>query len=118
MAKDRKVQKEDAAEGVVDFLRGIAQGTAGTGRIHSYHDMMVEWMNRIRGDFAGHVIRRTGNSVDNEGRKISGLDPYHEHILLLDLLLHERDNLDEVTAALTDSDETCSRRAAQGKASI
>jgi hypothetical protein len=118
LAKDRKAQKEDAAEGKVSFLRGIAHGTAGTGRIHAYHDVMVDWMSKIRRDFAGHIIRRTGNSVNNEGHKISGLDPYHEHILLLDLLPHENDNLDNVTATLANSDETGSRRAAQGRASM
>ena len=41
------------------------------------------WMMKIRERFTVHVIQRTIDSVDYEGRKLFGMHPYIEHVLKL-----------------------------------
>ncbi|EED77154.1 predicted protein, partial [Postia placenta Mad-698-R] len=54
--------------------------------------MMVD----VRAKYDGFVVRRTLGSLDWEGKAISGLPPYAEHILMLKLTGEEYKNLDTI----------------------
>ncbi|KAF9809724.1 hypothetical protein IEO21_07291 [Rhodonia placenta] len=54
--------------------------------------MMVD----VRARYDGYVVRRTLGSLDWEGKAISGLPPYAEHVLMLKLTGEEYRNLDTI----------------------
>jgi hypothetical protein len=41
----------------------------------------LRWVKRLRERFTGFIVRRTHDSVDCDGKKISGLAPYEEYRL-------------------------------------
>jgi hypothetical protein len=67
------------------------------------------WMTRVRAKYQGSVIRRTGDSLDVHGNRISGLEPYIEHICMLELHTHEYDALETLAQKAMD-DESLARR--------
>ena len=67
------------------------------------------WMTKIRAKYEGAVIRRTVNSVDNNGQSISGLAPYEEHRCVLEMYEHEYLALDDLAEEAMES-ETFVRR--------
>lgn len=76
----------DSREGTVSAVdRNVDQ---------SYHQANTKWMTIARAKYQGAVIRRTVNSLDYEGNPISGLEPYEEHICMLNLFNHEYDALE------------------------
>jgi hypothetical protein len=75
----------------------------------NYHQANAKWMKIVREKFQGAVIRRTGKSLDYQGRSISGLEPYYEHICMLRLYTHEYDALETLAERSLDS-ETFAQR--------
>ena len=67
------------------------------------------WMTKIRAKYEGAVIRRTVNSVDNNGQAISGLAPYEEHQCVLEMYEHKYLALDDLAEEAMES-ETFVRR--------
>ena len=65
-----------------------------------YKEVVMSWVNYIREGYAGHVIRRTGKSLNCDGQPISGLAQPIEQIILLDLLQWEKDNLEEIATRM------------------
>lgn len=94
MAKDRKRLR---VSGTAEMLvKGQAEN-----QIESlYAKEMHRAINTIRTRFAGNIIRRSGQSVDHAGNRISGLGPYHEHLINISLYPHEMDNLEAVAQDL------------------
>jgi hypothetical protein len=66
-----------------------------------YNKEMIKWITLIRKNFTGVAIRRTLSSVDNNGNRISGLGPLHEHHLIVTLYEHEIKNLEGLAQDLT-----------------
>jgi hypothetical protein len=109
--RDRLARKEsDSEEGII---RGMAQGNPDVDFTSEYQKTMLSWIDIIRKAFAGIVIRRTVNSKDHEGRPISGLEPYHEHHLVVKLHPHEMDNLEKIAESLVSEDASLARSAAR-----
>jgi hypothetical protein len=78
-----------------DIVRGITKGAVP--QLDSeFEDVMLKWINAIRENFAGAVVRRTIYSVDHNGDRISGLQPFQEHLLVLNLYPLEMQNLDSI----------------------
>lgn len=61
-------------------------------------------INDLREKFAGHVIRRTGASKDNNGKPLAGIAPAREHILSLELFAHEYEYIDAMTEEFRNED--------------
>ena len=53
-----------------------------------------------RYSYATFWLRRTVWSTDNTGARISGLAPLQEHLLVVKLYEHERDNLELIAQEL------------------
>lgn len=88
---DRKAYRESGGAGII--VRGVVKGKvndAASGR----RDAVLKWIAIIRERFHGYVIRRTVKSVDWRKKRISGLDPYIERDLGLELYPHEMKNLE------------------------
>ncbi|EIW79437.1 hypothetical protein CONPUDRAFT_73886 [Coniophora puteana RWD-64-598 SS2] len=67
----------------------------------AYEPVMLKWVKKMREDFADVIIRRTIDSVNpHTGLPISGLEPWREHILELELydweleIMHRRAGTD------------------------
>lgn len=103
------MQKEVAAASRLDrsrkkesgTIRGVLQGEAeDTVQDNNSGIVMVKWIKIIRNLFATSVIRRTVNSVDANGNRISGLPPFLEHHLVLELYPAEIENIDAAAAKI------------------
>jgi hypothetical protein len=64
------------------------------------HIEIFKAIEGIQERFAGVVIYRTVWSVDNTGARISGLAPFQEHILVINLYKAEMTNLELVAQGL------------------
>lgn len=101
-ASDRRGQTKDSKNVVLSTLKG--KSGPGTTARSAYEKEMVITIKDIRERFSGAVIRRTVRSVDNTGNTISGLEPFHEHVLILKLYQHEMENLELLAKDLVDGD--------------
>jgi hypothetical protein len=78
-----------------NIVRGVVAGDV-TQIESEFEDAMFKWMELIRQRFASVVIRRTIYSTDNNGNRISGLQPFQEHLLVLQLYPAEMENIDSI----------------------
>ena len=105
-AMDRAVRRErqrrKEGEGEIKLARALINGkkTRNDER-EEFNAVVSEWVADIRSGFEGAVVRRTVNSLDWQGRPISGLDPYHEHALLLELSASEHETLNALAEEIT-----------------
>jgi hypothetical protein len=95
--KDRKKLQVKGAVNSMQMVRGEAVSQRGSLSLTLTVDT---WMKKIRERYAGLVIRRTLKSVDYTGARISGLEPYLEHILKIQLYPHEMKNLETLAQEL------------------
>jgi hypothetical protein len=96
--KDRKRLSQGNRAKTV--LMATVKGDAGVKFESAYRDKMVWWVEIIRKRYAGFVVRRTILSVDNKGSRISGLEPFQEHYLQVELYQHEIQNLETLAQGL------------------
>lgn len=59
---------------------------------------VVKWVLLIRREFQGFVIRRSSKSMDGNGCFISGLAPFTEHSLTVELYDHEYEYLEKMAS--------------------
>jgi hypothetical protein len=76
---------------------------------------MLTAIDGIRRRFSGAVIRRTIQSVDNTGARISGLEPYQEHLLVVDLYESELENLKGICEGLVADNARSAARFTAGR---
>jgi hypothetical protein len=82
-AKDRKLLKNgDRSSTVVAAMKGVV-GKQTSNALHAAE--VLRWVKVIRVRFAGVVIHRTVWSVDYQDRRISGLEPFQEHYIIVKL---------------------------------
>ncbi|EIW75348.1 hypothetical protein CONPUDRAFT_66102, partial [Coniophora puteana RWD-64-598 SS2] len=68
--------------------------------VNLYLPTMMKWVREARRWFQPFVIRRTIDSLDNNGNPISGLEPYTTQIIELQMYRHERKNVRRIANAL------------------
>jgi hypothetical protein len=71
------------------------------------------WLTKIREKYEGAVIRRTALSTDYEGESINGLEPYDEHLCVLDMYEHEYEALERHAERAVDSESFVRRFASE-----
>jgi hypothetical protein len=99
LRRDRRARVENGEGSLV--IRHLSKGEKFN--IDGDHTQeMGYWMEQIRERYRGHVIRRTVNSVDFEGKQIIGLEPYREHNLVLQLYEFEMANLDRLAGEVAE----------------
>lgn len=109
--EDDKVLTEKEGD-ARDALHRMVQGRKDEGQKDvdkNFRKMNATWMTVIRAKFEGFVIRRTVQSLDYEGKPISGLGPYEEHICVLNLHDHEYAALEKLAEDALDT-ESFARR--------
>lgn len=102
----RAMDDDEFKEKVVAFVAGTGGGegvNVGTNYVSA------KWMTTIREKYQGAVIRRTAYSVDYKGESITGLEPYDEHKIMVELHEHEYEALEKLAETAVDS-ETFVRR--------
>ena len=88
MRRERDARKEGGGD--VALARTIIKGgSVESADEHEIQEVITSWMALIRKGYDGAVVRRTVNSLDWRGAPISGLEKYHEHILVLNLRENE-----------------------------
>ncbi|KAI6116603.1 P-loop containing nucleoside triphosphate hydrolase protein [Pisolithus croceorrhizus] len=99
--KDRRAERESSG----DRLRGLLAGAESSALDKSTATCPVlqQWVPFLREVFSKHVIRRTLDSVDYCGKKIFGLPPYQERVMLLELREWEKSRLAKITDELVHS---------------
>jgi len=112
--RDRKAREDDGKN--EEMVRRMVQGK-GLGKAESeFQEEMLDWIDKIREGYGSSAIRRTVRSVDNTGARISGLPPFEEHPLVIDLYQNEMENLDAIAEELvTDSSIRKATKFAAGK---
>ena len=114
LRRDRKLRLESGEGSVV--IRNLSKGERFD--VDGDHTQeMLYWMDDIRDRFRGHVIRRTVTSLDYEGKQIIGLEPYHEHNLVVQLYDNEMVNLDRLASELANDCGASGAMFASGKVS-
>ncbi|KAI6008989.1 P-loop containing nucleoside triphosphate hydrolase protein [Pisolithus microcarpus] len=100
-AKDRRAER-DSSEG---RLRGLLAGEESSALDEStaMRPVLRQWIPFLHEVFSKNVIRRTLDSLDHCGKKIFGLLPYQEHVMLLELREWEKVRLARITDELTHS---------------
>lgn len=99
--QDRKTRDLDE-DGVI--IRGVIEGKNTPANLEQQQQMVtLKWMKLIREKFRGKVMRRTGNSKDNQGNRISGIAAPSEHLLLLDLYEWEREHLESMATKMLEA---------------
>lgn len=98
-ASDRRGQNKNSKNVVLSTLKG--KSTIGTS---AYETEVRIAIDDIRERFNEIIVRRTVHSVDNMGNNISGLEPFHEHVLIVGLYKHEMENLELLARDLVDGD--------------
>lgn len=117
--KERNARKKANSDQAETVVRGVLKGDDTRVDVKSdYKDTLLKWIRKLREWYAGCVIRRTVKSIDNEGKRISGLDPYSEHPLVVDLYDWEMDNLDELGEELVKNNAARAARFASGQVSV
>lgn len=94
---DRKTMKED--DEAENIIRRVAKGEKVDVESET-KDISLKWMKRIRAAYKGHVIRRTGESLDNTGKMISDLVPMRYHNLVLKLFDEEMKHITYIAEQL------------------
>jgi hypothetical protein len=94
-------------------IRGIIHGDESVDVDSEHRKAMLQWIGKIRERFASAVIRRTVHSTDNKGNPISGLEPYLEHNLVLNLYKVEMDNLNRIAEVMVTDEAAVARGAAR-----
>lgn len=105
-AMDRAVRRErqrrKEGEGEIKLARALVKGKkTRKDEREEFNAVVSAWVADIRTGFEGAVVRRTVNSLDWLGRPISGLEPYHEHPLLLELSPTEHEVLNGLAEEIT-----------------
>lgn len=101
LASDRRGRNKETLKNIVlSTLKGKSTNNTKS----AYENEMVNVIKDIRERFVGTVIRRTVRSVDNVGNPISGLEPFHEHVLVVTLYKHETENLEVLAQDLVEDD--------------
>jgi superfamily II DNA or RNA helicase len=97
-AADRKILKENSegAERVTRIARGEQVDDDSETK-----DVVVKWLKRIRHDYKGHIIRRTGDSKDNNGKSVSDIIPMQEHRLVVSLYPAEQKHIEHIAERLS-----------------
>jgi len=96
--RDRKARKDDGED--ENMVRRMMHGKGQKSLESEFEGAMMKWIGTIRIAYAPSVIRRTVLSVDNEGNRISGLPPFVEHALVIELYPAELENLDDIATEL------------------
>jgi hypothetical protein len=95
-ARDRKAERE--SESAADHLRKLLSGKdAHDLNKTEFYPKLQKYIPQLREAFSRHVIRRTLDSIDYQGRKIFGMRPYLEHVMLIELRDWERSELNALT---------------------
>ena len=98
----RERQRRKEGEGEIKLARALVKGKkTSKDEREEYNAVVSDWVADIRSAFEGAVVRRTVNSLDWLQRPISGLAPYHEHPLLLELTAQEHDELNSLAEEIT-----------------
>lgn len=82
------------------IIRATVKGKAVQPITSFYPKEMLRSINTIRARYAGITIWRTLRSEDCEGNRISGLEPFLEHVIKVKLYQHEMDNLEGLAQVL------------------
>ena len=114
LCRAKREDKKDIKDTDQDELHekmGQYMGGEGENNQSEVHTKAVSalWINKIREKFRGAVIRRTVNSLDYTGKPISGLEPYKEHLSVINMYEHEYEALEALAEKAMDS-ETFVRR--------
>lgn len=102
----KAMDEDEFNEKVVAFVAG--EGEEEGVHVHT-NFVSAQYMRMIREKYEGAVIRRTAYSVDYRGYSITGLEPYDEHKILVQLNEHEYEALERLVETAVDS-ETFVRR--------
>ena len=95
-AKDRKAERE--SENAADHLRKLLSGKDSHDLNKTeFYPKLQKYIPQLREAFSHHVIRRTLDSVDHQGRRIFGMRPYLEHVMLIELRDWEKSELNALT---------------------
>jgi hypothetical protein len=97
-AADRRSLKENAAG--ADKVTRIARGEQVEDDSET-KNIMIKWLKRIRRDYKGHIIRRTGDSKDNEGKSATAEITMQEHRLVISLYDDEQEHLEFIARSLS-----------------
>jgi len=112
MGKDRKQLRDSGA------VERLIKGQAESQMESVYTTEMLRAIDTIRIRFAGSIVRRTLQSVDHAGRRISGLEPYHRHAISISLYPHEMDNLEVVAKDLVKDGKSKAAQLTGGSVSL
>ncbi|KAH9011430.1 P-loop containing nucleoside triphosphate hydrolase protein [Lactarius deliciosus] len=102
--EDEKIQLEHEAESLGALhrtSRGEGECTISVGEKaveQKFPKVKAQWMKVVHERYHGAVIRRTVNSLDYLGSPIYGLEPYEEHICMLELHEHEYKALGDIAS--------------------
>ena len=102
----KSMDEEELNEKVVALVGGTG-GEQGVNERTKY--VSAKWMKIIREKYQGAVIRRTAYSLDWRGESITGLEPYEEHVMFVDLHPHEYEAIEKLAEKAVDC-ETLVRR--------
>jgi hypothetical protein len=95
-AKDRNWVKKHGDDKSTLIAAEKDGGHQSTGK---FQKEMRRYVEIFRKAFQGAVVRRSLlQSVDNTGARVSGLEPYKEDFLRVDLYPHEMENLEKVAS--------------------
>ena len=109
--QDRKNMKSADDAEMQKQLGGIMEGTA---QAHVQAQIVsARWVQKIRDKYRGSVIRRTVNSRGPDDKAISGLDPYEEHMCVLEMYDHEYEALEVLAEESMDSESFVKRVASE-----
>lgn len=100
-ARDRKTER-DSENGAEQLHKILAGSEAHDPTKTELYPKLQKYIPILRNIFSGNVIRRSLDSVDDEGNKISGMAPYCEHVMLLELREWEKQVLTSLTCQLVD----------------
>ncbi|KAH9019722.1 P-loop containing nucleoside triphosphate hydrolase protein [Lactarius pseudohatsudake] len=102
--EDKKIQLDHEAESLGVLHRtshGEIEGTISVSEKaveQKFQNVKAQWMKVVHERYHGAVIRRTVNSLDYLGNTISGLEPYEEHVCMLELHEHEYKALGDIAS--------------------
>lgn len=102
MRQDRQEHKsgKNAKKIVLATVQGCKDGPT----VSYYKEKMSGWMKYIRDRYRSVVICQTARSVDNTGASISGLNPFTEYKLMVNLYPHEMENLERIAMEMVKDD--------------
>jgi hypothetical protein len=108
--EDRNQMKEMGEDEFNEKVTAFVAGEGGEEGVNAHTDFVnAKYMEIIRRKYEGAVIRRTAYSTDYRGYSITGLEPYAEHKMLVELNEHEYEALERLAETAVDN-ETFVRR--------